>query len=292
MSEQDEREQAPAEPTRITPYELAFGEAGFEERLFPAIEEEAERLGIDPSRLDLFTLLAAASDAVRDIVPPEAPADALEQHRVILFHVFNFWRFGRRLYLLETPVARYLVEAAPRVLDGKLPVPRPSCYLQLPANLFWASIGPDTPPEPVDGFFMTAFDGTDSLGDPYRHVHGLMVLGIRRNRAGFSVIPFETESGPGITSEWAAAPGRDAGSDFENVLPGGEMAGMYSILTTAEALKLLTRALDYIDAAPDLVTWEDAMERREAGRPDSVRYSRLPFHRVTLGAPTAGDVEG
>jgi hypothetical protein len=47
-----------------------------------------------------------------------------------------------------------------------------------------------------------------------------------------------------------AEPGRDEGRDFENVLPGGEMAGLYSILTTAEALKLVARLLWYVEATP------------------------------------------
>jgi hypothetical protein len=271
------------EATRITPYELAFAEVGFEERLFPAIEAEAERLSLDAARLDSFTLLGSASDALREIVPPEAPPESFEQHRVILFHVFNFWRFGKRLYLLEATVARYLVEAAPAIAGDVIPMPRPSLYLQLPANLFWASIAPDTPPEPVDGFFLAAFDGRDTLGDAHRHLHGLMVLGIRRNRAGFSVIPFETESGSGIATDWIDQPARSDGRDFENVLPGGDMAGMYSILTTGEALKLVLRAVEYAHANPDDVLWEEAMERRGEPSPGAVRHSRLPFYRVRLG---------
>jgi hypothetical protein len=78
----------------------------------------------------------------------------------------------------------------------------------------------------------------------------LMVLGLRRARAGFSVIPFATEAGPGIPATWAEAPGREGAKDFANILPGGEMAGLYSILTTTEALKLLARALWYVEAHP------------------------------------------
>jgi hypothetical protein len=279
-----------AEPTRVTPHELAFGEAGLEQRLFETIEREAELLAVDPLRLDHFSLLGAVTEALREIVPPDAPPDAREQHRAILFHAFNFWRFGKRLYFLESAVARYLVEAAPEILAEELSLPHPSVYLQLPANLFWASIAPDTPPEPVDGFFVTGDEGADAFGKPFRHFFALMVLGIRRNRAGFSVIPFEVETGPGIAAEWAVSPGRATGRDFENVLPGGEISGMYSILTTAEALKLLARALSYIEQHPDAVSREDPAERRAADRPGAVRYSRLAFHRVTLGpaAPAEG----
>jgi hypothetical protein len=272
------------EPTRVTPYELAFGEAGMEAHLFAAIEAEVDAGRIEATRLDRFTLIPAAERALAEIVPEEAPPEATEQHRVVLFHAFNFWRFGRRFYLLEPEVARGLVDAPPSIGTETLPVPHPSFYIQFPANLFWGSIAPDTPPEPVDGFFVTTFDGTDPLGDPFRHVHALMILGIRRNRAGFSAIAFETESGPRISTEWLEQQAREDGSDFENVLPGGEMQGIYSILTIGEAQKLLGRALAELDARSDLFELEDPMERRSSERPGSVRYSRLPCFRVSAAA--------
>ena len=57
--------------------------------------------------------------------------------------------------------------------------------------------------------------------------------------------------------------------DFENVLPGGEIAGLYSILTTAEALKLVARALWYIENHAEDVTAAPAPERRAWDRPGS-----------------------
>jgi hypothetical protein len=286
--EQDPRARA---ATRVTPYELAFGGGGFEEQRFGAIEAEAARLGIDALRFDQFALLHSVAQVLREIVAPDDPPEMWEQHRAILFHCFNFWRFGRRLFFMESAVARYLVEAAPGLTGWELNAPRSALYLQLPARLFWASIAPDTPPEPVDGFFLTLNDGDDPLGQPFRHLHGLMVLGIRRNRAGFSVIPFETETGAGIAAEWAEVPGRDEGKDFETTLPGGEMAGMYSILTTLEVLKLVARGLWYIDANADHVVWEEAMERRTTLRAEMVRYSRFDFHRIRLDGPGGSAAE-
>lgn len=279
-----DRSRAP-EPTRVTPYELAFSEAGFEDRYFAPLEEEAEHAGLDTTRHELFGFLSGTQRVLAEITPPEAAPEAREQHRALLFHAFNFWRAGKPLYFLDAAVARYLVEAQPRLAGWELVLPQRSLYLQLPANLFWASIAPDTPPEPVDGFFLTACDGTDALGEPFRHLDALMVLGMRRRRAGFSVIAFETEIGPGIAAEWAETAGRAGGREFENLLPGGEIAGLYSILTTTEALKLLARALWYIDTHPAEVVREEPAERRASDRPDAVRYSRLPFHRVTLRQP-------
>ena len=273
----------PAEvAARLTPYELAFMEGDFESRVFPMIQDEAEGRREDPARRERFVFLGTGGDAIRDIVPPDAPPEMLEEYRALFYHAFNFWRFGRRLYVLEAAVARYLVEGAPQLDAWEFAAPYDSLYIQLPPNLFWASIGMDVPPEPVDGFFVTLSTDRDPLGIPFTDAQVLMVLGIHRLRAGFSVVPFDTEVGQGIPPVWAE-PGRDQGRDFENVLPGGEMAGLYSILTTAEALKLVARAMWYIEHHAEDVTAAPAPERRAWDRPGSPPFSRLDFHRVRLG---------
>jgi hypothetical protein len=266
----------------ITPYEIAFGEAGLENHVFPRLQAEADEHGEDPAVRERFAFLTLAGEAVRDMAPPEAGGDELEEHRALLYHAFNFWRFGRRTYVLHPAVARYLVEAAPALDGWAFTMPAPSVYVQLPPKLFWASIATDVPPEPVDGFFATVADVREPIGGAYQELNVLMVLGLRRGRAGFSVIPFETEVGPGIPATWADAPGREGARDFENILPGGEMAGLYSILTTTEALKLLARALWYVHANPGDVEPFPPAERRGEERPGQVPLTRLPFHRVRL----------
>lgn len=278
--------------SRLTPYEVAFGKAAFETKTFPALEAEAETGGVNPTHRDRFGFLSVGSDVLRDVVPPDAPPDALEQYRALLFHAFNFWRSDKQVYRIEQPVVRYLVEAAPALRDWEFALPHPSVYVQLPRNLFWASVTPDSTPEPVDGLFATAARSSDPLGPPYQQLEVLMALGVRRDRAGFSVIPFETEIGPGIAASWAEAAGREGASDFENVLPGGDIAGLYSILTTAEALKLLARALWYIDRHPEDVVEEDAPAVREADGPTSLPESKLPYHRVRFGGGGEGGSEG
>lgn len=268
---------------RLTPYELAFLEGDFENRVFPLIQDEAEARREDPARRERFAFLAASGEAIREIVPPDAPPEMLDEYRALFYHAFNFWRFGRRLYVVEPAVARYLVEGAPTLADWELAAPYDSLYIQLPPNLFWASIGTDVPPEPVDGFFVTMAREQDPLGIPFVDMQVVMVLGIHRQRAGFSVIAFDTEAGKGIPPTWAE-PGRDGGQDFENVLPGGEIAGLYSILTTSEALKLVARVLWYVEAHAQDVTPAPAAERRGEDRPGMVPLSRLEYHRVILGS--------
>lgn len=270
-------------PARLTPYELAFGSMVFETHTFPTLLEEAQAVGIDPGVQERFAFLSIGSDALREVVPPDAPPEALEQYRALLFHAFNFWRFGKRLYVIEKAVARYLIEAAPALQGWEFAMPYPALYVQLPPNLFWASVSPDSTPEPVDGFFATAAPGNDPLGLPAERLQVLVVLGIRRERAGFSVIPFDTAVGPGIAADWMEAPGREGASEFENVLPGGDIAGLYSILTTTEALKLLSRAIWYISHHPDDVITEDAPAGRVDDETGQSRESRLGYQRVRFG---------
>lgn len=279
-------ERAPAGGARRTPYELVFQHDEFEATLFPRIRDEAAARGVDLLRPDQFGFLSVVGDALRGLVPPDAPPEALEEYRALLFQAFNFWRFGKRVYVLEPSLARYLVEAAPGLSGWEVELPHPTVYVQLPANLFWSSIATDIPPEPVDGFFVTAAEGVDGLDRPFRRLAVLAVLGIRRNRAGFSIVHFDTEVGPGIASVWTETPGRDEGDDFESVLPGGEMARLYSVLTTGEILKLLARALWYVDTTPEGVRLErvaDASDRQASPPPP-----RIPFFRVGLDAGPAG----
>jgi hypothetical protein len=264
----------------VTPYELAFGDAGFEETIFPRVLAEADARLEDPARRDRFAFLSVAEEALREVVPADALPETVEEYRALFYHAFNFWRFGRRVYVVEPGTARYLVEAAPRMSGWDLNLPYPALYVQLPPRLFWASIAIDVPPEPVDGFFVVQSEGTDPLGPGFSELHVLMVLGIRRDRAGFSVIPFDTETGPGIPSIWAEAAGREGAADFANILPGGEMTGLYSILTNTEALKLLARILWYADTRLDETPAEIPAERHADD--GAISLSRLPFHRLSL----------
>jgi hypothetical protein len=269
---------------RITPYEVAFAATAYEAEIFPAIAADATLHRSDPLRLDPFTLLPATGEAVRSIVPPEAPPEALEQYRALLYHGFNYWSLGRATYLVHPAAARYLVEAQPRMEGWELVLPRPSIYVQLPHNLFWGSITPESTPEPIDGMFVTGVRVKGAAREAFLRLEVLLVLGLRRDRAGFSVIPFDTEAGPGIAAAWAEAGGREGGADFDNVLPGGEISGLYSVLTVGEVLKLLGRILWYIDSYPADVSAEITPDPApEPEIPGAMRPSRLPFRLVTLG---------
>ncbi|CAN5707291.1 hypothetical protein BH23GEM6_BH23GEM6_11420 [soil metagenome] len=287
MTEEREKEGSDDRATvaRKTPYELVFGPADFEATVFPRIQAEARQQGVDARDPDRFAFLSVVGDALRTVLPEDAPPDAMDQYRALLLHAYNFWCYGKRLFLVEPAVARFLVEAAPGTHGWEPNVPHPTIYLQLPPNLFWGSISPDSVPEPVDGFFVTCARARDALGVEFQRLEVLVVLGIRRDRAGFSVVPFTTAVGPGIPPVWEEE-GREGGRDFESTLPGGEMAGLYSILTTTEALKLLMRALWFIDSNPACVNFDSPVrtEARSPGTPPTPEHS---YFRVSLNPPAA-----
>jgi coproporphyrinogen III oxidase-like Fe-S oxidoreductase len=63
---------------------MAFGEAGFENRIFPRIQAEADEHGDDPTLRERFGFLTLAGDAAREMVPSEASHEALEEYRDLL----------------------------------------------------------------------------------------------------------------------------------------------------------------------------------------------------------------
>jgi hypothetical protein len=277
----DERGSGSVAGPRRTPYELVFGEGDFESERFPRVAREAEEVGVDTTLRERFPFLTTVSELVRELAATDAPPEALDQYRALLYHAVNFWRSHREVYYLEPALARFLVESAPSLASWELKLPRPAVYLQLPANLFWASVAADAVPEPVDGFFVTAGRAPDPAGTPYTRLEVLMVLGVRRDRDGFSVMGFDTAVGQGIAQVWSEAAGREQGRDFSSVLPGGEEAGLCSITTSAEVLKLVARAFWYIDSHPSAFRLDDPLERRAEDRAGSPR-SRLAVTRVGL----------
>lgn len=237
---------------RLTPYALAFGDAGLAARFFPALAREAEEHGVDTRSPERFAFLTVAADALRAILPDGAPRPAREQLRALIFHAYNFWRTGQHSYQVDASVLRFLVEAAPPLAGWELRLPHASLYVQLARNLFWARVEPGATPEPLDGFFISG-DGTQ--------LNVLMILGLRPDRDGFSVIPVHAPVAVDAPAAWAAMPGREHGRDFANILPGGELGGLYSVVTDAEVLKLAVSALWYMDRHPEDVTAEDGVHR-------------------------------
>lgn len=272
------KDRQPSASARRTPYEIVFTEGDFESRIFPRIRDEAAAEGVASLHRERFEFLSTAGEVIREVTPEDAPPDALEEYRSLLFHAFHHWSEGRRLFVVEPAAARYLVEAAPGLDEWSFRAPARSFYLQLPPNLFWSSISADAAPEPVDGFFVTLASGKDLRDATYEKLEVLAVLGIHRSRAGFSVIGVESELGDDILTPWQGE--ERAEGDFKNVLPGGEIGGLYSMLTTGEVLKLVARLCWYIDNFPDSLVEVVAAEPRDGK--EEPPPTQLPHSRITL----------
>jgi len=264
---------------RLTPYELVFG-GDFERDRFPAIREEAEALGADVRDPERFLLLGKVTELLRELSPDEAGADLYGRYGALLYQAYQFWAFGKRLYVLDAGLARRLVEGTAPVGGWEMTPPHPAGYLQLPRHLFWSRVEENSPAEPVDGFFWTMIGAEDPLDPPYRRLDAVLILGVRADRPGFSTIPIGSALVQAPLGHWADADARPGGSDFENVLPGGELQDWYAIVTELEAFKLISRIFWYVAAEPAALGEESRAAAAEPPSPYALPPSALPFRTI------------
>jgi hypothetical protein len=223
---------------RRTPYEVVFGVDRLGEREFPAIADEAARRGVPVARRDQFAGMERVGTLLQRLVPEDAEPAALDRHLEILFHCYHFWDAGCRLYACEEAVARALVDGPPALESWPPLAPHRSFYLELPRNLFWAAVAEDEPPEPAEGLFV-AMDPDR----PSAEVELLLVLGMRADRPGFSVV--------GLVADLDEARRLDEREAFAPDIPGADMAGLYSLRRSSEIVLLLLRLLWYLDVYPE-----------------------------------------
>lgn len=240
---------------RVSPYQLIFGPAVFDDSRFETVREQADAHPAT-APAELF-MLPAAGELLHEMTPPEGGKETVAQVRALLFSAYQYWRHGRRIYRITEPL---LEEAI--VEDAALPAPpRPPSeagYVQLPRNAVWARVSEDAPPEPVDGFFWSAPAVADD--GPAERIDLLFALGLRPGRPGLSLFDVSLEAAAQLT-EWATVSARPDGDDFANVLPGGELQGYRAITTGAEAVKLAARCFARIgDPALDWSSAEEAGE--------------------------------
>ena len=257
---------------RPTPFELVFPDPADGAALMTAAREEAERLGVDAANPQSFVMLGSVATYLQRVQAPDAPATAVHQYGALLFHAAHHAGAGLRTYLVESHVARYLVDGAPPG-DG-VELPGDAGYVQLPRNLFWVRPHPDAPAEPVDGYHWTLGSGG--------YLHCLLALGMRGDRPGLVVVP--VPEAPWAEAEtWLHAQVREDSRDFETTLPGGELEGLLSLETAGEVLKLTSRLFRYLQVHAAAVVAE---EPRTHG-PEELPHSGLSYSRVTLDdAPT------
>jgi hypothetical protein len=216
---------------RPTPFDIAFGHAAGER--FARMRESLAVTGRDPHDLDAFMLDREVVSYLRELVPEEGVGEAIEQHVALLHHAYLYWAEGawlvrpsreRTRRLLSEPSAEY---AAPSGL------PR-ACYIQFPERLIWASLAPQEPHQPLDGMFVRPW--------PSAGFFLLAVFGLHPGQDGFAVV--DVDGYRELKTE------RDDGTPlFGPVLPGGEAAGLFSIVGGDEVLELAARTVPLLAEA-------------------------------------------
>jgi len=215
---------------RATPFALAFAEI---ESRFPAIAEALQQDGAAATDRDRFVLLEPVGRLLKEIVPEDAGADALEVHVLLLHHAYLFWAANQQVHEISEQALRQTIDG--RQITTQLP--QPALYLQLPELRVWGAPNEDSPPEPLDGMFVSE---TGAAGE----IAVLAIFGMRPDRPGFSAVGLE---GRADSIEIAAA--RDDGSaPFGPRLAGGTAAGLYSVATPGELLLLTCRLLTLLDS--------------------------------------------
>jgi hypothetical protein len=200
----------------------ALGEARFEE-----IRSALAAAGEDPFDRDAFLLPAAVGRVLRDLVPADAPAEAVTSYGALLHMLHLHWDCGRPVRALDRAAAVSLLGAPPA---APTPVAAQSCcYVQLPERVVWAAPAPGAAHEPMDGLF--------AASGPAR-LTVLAVLGFRPERQGFTTI--EAEAPVPVP---APPPRPDGAAPFATVLPAGERVGLFSVISGAELTALASLAL-------------------------------------------------
>jgi len=223
---------------RPTPFALAFGEI---EPRFPAIAEALQQDGVGATDRDRFVLLEPVGRLLREIVPEDAGADALEAHVLLLHHAYLFWAANQPVYQIHDEALRRA--AGETRITTRLP--HPAQYLQLPELRVWGAPNEASPPEPLDGMFVSEAASGDGAIDV------LAIFGMRPDRPGFSAVGLEGRAGPDdpAAGEIEIAAARDDGSaPFAPMLAGGTAAGLYSVANTGELLLLTCRLLTELDS--------------------------------------------
>jgi len=200
---------------------------------FAEIRTDLEARGTTDLDRDAFLLNGVVASLLREMVPEDAPAEAITAYGALLHSIYCCWA-------RDWPVAAVGAEALRSALAAPRASPfaaRPSlaCYVQLPPRIVWAEPSPGAPHEPLDGVFLL--------------VHGdramtQAVLGFHELREGFTTME-------GDLRLPAPVPGpreRDGGA-FASTLPGGDLAKLASVVDTAELTALALLALGAAEAA-------------------------------------------
>jgi hypothetical protein len=182
---------------------------------------------------DAFLLDGVAGALLRELVPADAPAEAVTAYGALLHSIYCCWARDWPVAGVDADTLRSALSAqrpSPLALHSSLAV-----YVQLPPRVVWAEPAPGVPHEPLDGVFL--------LGHEDRAM-ALAVLGFHELREGFTTME-------GVLRLPAPAPGAraDGTAAFASALPGGDLAQLRSVVDTHELVALALVALEAAESA-------------------------------------------
>ncbi|HTI04663.1 MAG TPA: hypothetical protein VL549_05065 [Gemmatimonadales bacterium] len=222
---------------RPTPFSLAFGEVSAR---FPAIREALQQEGTPAVDRDRFVLLEPVARLLGEIMPEGSGADALEVHVLLLHHAYLFWAAGQPVYEVTEDTLRRATTEKRMTTE----LSRESMYLQLPELRVWGAPNESSPPEPLDGLFVSQ---TQNPGE----IAVLAIFGMRPDRPGFSAVGLEGHADgddPAAGEIEIAAAREDGSAPFGPKLAGGTAAGLYSVANAGELLLLTGRLVALLDS--------------------------------------------
>jgi hypothetical protein len=225
---------------RAHPYDLVFANEELEGTAFPAIRDEADVRGVDPGDREAVLLLEGMGELMRGLLLPDASAPAFAQFSAIVYHAYHYWLAGKQTTSIDEPTLRKMLQPATEIGSWDMVPPAPAGYVQLPRNLLFARVEEGAPAEGVDGFFYVMRGVNDPAVPPFPRLDVLLVLGLVPNRAGYSVVEVTTDVTAGVAGHFGDVQAREAGEDFENILPGGE-GRLFAVTNEMEVLKLVSR---------------------------------------------------
>jgi len=205
-------------PDRPDPFAIAFGPLVPDR--FGAVRVALGEAAVDAFDRDAWTLSRAGAELLHELRPEEGLGEGMAELVALTHAGFLFWDQGERLLELSRSALDALIEE-PRTAEPPA-VGRSAYYVRLPGRRVWGEPVIGAPAEPLDGWFVVANDGWLSL---------TAIFGLLPGRPGFTVAHV-AGSPPGPLAR------ADGSALFLPVLPGGQAAGLWSLVGQEELLEL------------------------------------------------------
>jgi hypothetical protein len=224
--------------SRPTPFDLVFEPLA--QTTFPTIRAALNLDGHDPHDRDAFLMIREVVALLRELRPDEGLGEGIDQLAALIHHAYLYWDGGRITFEISSDRLSELLGTpdAPAHQSGEQ---RAAYYARVPERRIWAQVVSGQSPEPLDGCFVHSLP--DRLG-----LRVLGVFGVYFERPGFSVVEV---SGPRPVALARA----DGSGLFQPVLPGGEAAGLFSVIGEEELLDLGWRTRELAPGTAEAIRW-------------------------------------